>query len=389
MTVYLDHASATPLLPAAADAMAAAAGIVADPARVHSAGRVARHAVESARDDVAAWCGVRPRDLIFTSGGTEACNWVVYAACGLTPRSDGPWGRRVVVSAVEHTAVLDAARLATQRAGVDLVTVGVDADGVVDVAALAHAVADGDTALVAVQSVNHETGVRQPVDEIRDVTHAAGAKLLVDACQSVWSSGAPDASDAAGASPVPAADFVAVTSHKLGGPAGIGALGVARRLRVDPLFVGGEQELLRRAGGENVAGALGFAAACRAHLDGDVTDPTALRDRLTDGLDGIDGVTALARDVPRAAHIVAAVVPGLKGEALLIGLDRAGIACNSGSSCSAERMEPSHVLEAMGADADASLRFSFGWDSTDGDVDAVLDALPPLVRELRAYARTP
>lgn len=380
MTVYLDHASATPLLPAAADAMAAAAGIVADPARVHSAGRVARHAVESARDDVAEWCGVRPRDLVFTSGGTEACNWVVYAACGLTPRSDGPWGRRVVVSAVEHTAVLDAARLATRHAGCELVTIGVDRDGVVDVAALADAVADGDTALVAVQSVNHETGVRQPVDEIRDVVHAAGAKLLVDACQSVGTG--------ADGTPVPAADFVAVTSHKLGGPAGIGALGIARRLRVDPLFVGGEQELLRRAGGENVAGALGFAAACRARLDGTVADPTGLRDRLTDGLGRIDGVTALARDVPRAPHIVAAVAPGLKGEALLIGLDRAGIACNSGSSCSAERMEPSHVLEAMGADADASLRFSFGWDSTDGDVDAVLDALPPLVRELTAYART-
>lgn len=359
--------------------MAGAADIVADPARVHSAGRAARHAVESARDDVAEWCGVRPRDLVFTSGGTEACNWVVYAACGLTPHSTGAWGRRVVVSAVEHTAVLDAVRAATARAGIELVIVDVDADGIVDVGAVADAVAGDTTALVAVQHVNHETGVLQPVDDVRAVVHAAGAKLLVDACQSVG---------VGGALRVPDADFVAVTSHKLGGPGGIGALGVARRVRIDALFLGGEQELLRRAGGENVAGAIGFAAACRARLDGGVFDPTPLRDQLSTGLDGIDGVHVVSRAVARAPHIVTAVVPGLKGEALLIGLDRAGIACNSGSSCSAERMEPSHVLVAMGADADASLRFSFGWTSTEADVDAVLAALPPLVRELAAYADT-
>lgn len=362
MTVYLDHASATPLLPAAREAMSPWLERSADPARVHSAGRDARIAVEAARDQVGERIGVRPRDVVFTGSGTEALNWVVYAAAGLTPKSRGAWGRRIVVTAVEHTAVLDAARLATAKAGLDLVVVDVTADGRVEPFDVPP-----DTALVACQHVNHETGVVQPVAEVAARCAAAGARLLVDACQSVGTA-------------VPAADFVVISGRKWGGPAGTGAVGLGRRVRIDPLLVGGEQELLRRAGGEDVAGIVGFGAACATPFP----DLTGLRDRLTAGLSAIDGVDVLGLGVERAPQIVGATAGGLGGEALLIGLDRAAIMANSGSSCSAERLEPSHVLQAMGADADSSLRFGLGWNTTRDDVDAVTATLPRLVADLRA-----
>ncbi|NUP89339.1 MAG: aminotransferase class V-fold PLP-dependent enzyme [Candidatus Sumerlaeia bacterium] len=321
-------------------------------------------AVETARDDVAALIGTRARDVVFCGSGTEALNWVIYAACGLTPKSRRAWGRRLIVSAVEHTAVLDAARCATEKAGLVLDVIGVDACGRV----LPFDVPE-NTALVALQHVNHETGVLQPVDAVRERCARAGTRLLVDACQSVGV-------------PIPAADAVVVSAHKRGGPGGVGVLGLARRFRLDPLLVGGEQELLRRAGGENVAGICAFGAAART----EVPDTTPLRDRLARGLLEIDGVEVVGIAADRAPHIVCATVAGIKGEALLMGMDRYGIACNSGSSCSAERLEPSHVLLAMGAEADSSLRFSFGWTSTQADVDAVLDRLPRLVRDLRSYS---
>lgn len=361
MTVYLDHASATPLLPVARDAMSPWLARTADPARIHSAGRDARVAVEAARDQVGERIGARPRDVVFTGSGTEALNWVVYAAAGLTPKSHGPWGRRIVVTAVEHTAVLDAARLATAKAGLELDVVDVTPDGRVEPFDVPP-----DTALVACQHVNHETGVIQPVEEMAARCAAAGVRLLVDACQSVGLD-------------VPRADFVVISGRKWGGPAGIGAVGLGRRVRIDALFVGGEQELLRRAGGEDVAGIVGLGAACAAPFP----DLRHLRDRLAAGLAAIDGVEVLGLGAERAPQIVCATAAGLGGEALLIGLDRAAIMANSGSSCSAERLEPSHVLQAMGADADSSLRFGLGWDSTIEDVDAVTTTLPALVGELR------
>lgn len=362
MTVYLDHASATPLVPAARAAMAPWLDRTADPARVHSAGREARAAVETARDQVGERLGTRPRDVVFTGSGTEALNWVVYAAAGLTPKSRGPWGRRIVVTAVEHTAVLDAARLATARTGLDLVVLPVDADGQV-----APFDVPPDTALVACQHVNHETGVVQPVEAVAERCAAAGVRLLVDACQSV-------------ALDVPPADFVVISGRKWGGPAGTGVLALGRRVRIDPLLVGGEQELLRRAGGEDVAGIVGLGAACATPFP----DLVGLRDELVAGLRAIGGVGVLGLGAPRAPQIVCATAAPLGGEALLIGLDRAGIMANSGSSCSAERLEPSHVLKAMGADADSSLRFGLGWDTTAADVAAVGDVLPRLVAELRS-----
>lgn len=361
--IYLDHASSAPLRPAARKAMKEWSDWTADPARVHAPGRYARHALEAARDQVAAHMGVRPRDTVFCGSGTEGLNWVIYAACGLTPRSSGPWGRRLIVSAIEHTAVLDAARYATHKAELELVEVPATPDGQVEEFDVPE-----DTALVAVQHVNHETGVLQPVEEVAGRCQQTGVRLLVDACQSVGM-------------PIPAADAVVISSHKRGGPGGVGALGLARRFRLDPLFVGGDEELRRRAGGENVAGICGLGAAVAAPWP--VLTP--LRDRLVDGLQNIDGVIVVGANAHRAAHIVCVTVPGIKGEALLMGLDRARIACNSGSSCSTERLEPSHVLVAMGADADASLRFSLGWPSVEAHVDAVLDVLPGLIRQLRSY----
>ncbi len=341
-------------------------GRTGDPARLHDDGRKARYAVETARSQVAERLGVRPRDVIFTASGTEGLNWAIYAACGALPSSGDPWGRRVIASITEHTAVLDAARIATKARGLDLDLISVNSDGVVD----EFDVPD-DTAIVAVSHVNHETGVIQPIDAIARKCREAGVRLLVDACASIGIA-------------IPSADLVVVSGHKLGGPEGAAAIGLGNRVRLPPLFVGGEQELLRRAGGENVAGAIGLGAA----MSCEIPDVSPLRDRLCEGLGTLEGVTVVGLGANRGAHIVCITVDGVSGEALLLGLDSAGISANSGSSCSAERLEPSHVLIAMGAAADSSLRFSFGAGSDQTDVDAILTALPPLIDELRNRAGT-
>jgi cysteine desulfurase len=367
---YLDHASTSPTRPAAVEAMLPWFAATADPGRVHSEGHAARVAVEVAREQVAALLGARSREVVFTSGATEA---VVTATWMATERGD-----HLVVPAIEHRCVRDAA--ARHR----VTTVGVDGTGRVDPDEVLAAVEPG-TALVHLQLANHEVGTLQPVAEVADRCRERGVLTHVDAAQ------------AAGHVPVDfgalGADLLSVTSHKLGGPPGVGALLVRRGLRLRPLLVGGDQERARRAGAENVPGIVGFGAAVASLLDGGLAAEADRARALTGRVVAAAASGALGDDIAllgdpdpggRLPHLVCLAVGGVEAEPVLLGLDQSGVAVHSGSSCSSESLEPSPVLEAMGVDAERSLRVSVGWSTTDADVDALLAAMPPVVARLRA-----
>ncbi|MEO5678042.1 MAG: aminotransferase class V-fold PLP-dependent enzyme [Acidimicrobiales bacterium] len=359
---YLDHASTSPLRPGVAEAMAPWLS-AADPGRIHTEGRMARAALEDARERIAAALGCRgSREVVLTSGATESVAMATWGAIQRTP------GGPVVAAAVEHSCVREWAA----RAGGGVVETPVDGSGRLSLDGVDLAGA----ALVNVQWGNHEVGTLQPVAEVVAAAHAAGVLVHVDAAQ--------------GAGRVPldfaalGADLLSVSAHKLGGPRGIGALLVRRGLRLDPLLVGGAQERLRRAGLENVAGAVGFAAA----LEG--LDPMAegarqhaLAERLLIEGSGGGGVHRYTPEA-RLPHIACFGLDGVEAEPVLLALDQAGVAVHSGSSCSSELLEPSAVLVAMGVDGDRSLRASVGWSTTDDDVTAFLEALPKVLDSLRS-----
>jgi cysteine desulfurase len=282
-------------------------------------------------------------------------------------------GRHQVLAAVEHSAV----RRAAEAHG-EVTIVGVDALGRVDPDELLAAVRP-DTSLVHVQWANHEVGTRQPVAEVIAGCRERGVLVHVDAAAGAGHD--PIAFDELGA------DLLSVSAHKLGAPAGVGALLVRRGLRVRPLLVGGDQERARRAGLEPVAAIAGFGAAASVldgGLDREAAAQRALTDRLVAAMLELAGVRAYGDPVDRIPHLVCLGIEGIEPQAVLLGLDRAGIAAHSGSSCSSEALEPSPVLEAMGVDAHRSLRLSVGWSTTEDDVDAAIAALPPVLERLRA-----
>jgi cysteine desulfurase len=363
---YLDHASTSPARPEVVEAVAHWLGRPGgDPGRIHAEGLEARVAIETAREHVAHLLGARPRSVIFTSGATEA----IAAACwGAAER-----GAHQVLSGVEHSAV----RLGAEGVG-EVTLAGVDGTGRIDPAALLAAIRP-DTSMVHVQWANHEVGTVQPVAELVAAVRERGVLVHVDAAAAAGH--LPISFDELGA------DLLSVSAHKLGGPAGVGALLVRRGLRVRPLLRGGDQERARRAGLEPVAVIAGFGAAAEVlgeKLDAEAKEQRRLTDRLRDGLTRIDGIAPYGHPTDRLPHLVCVGVQGIEPQAVLLGLDRAGVAAHSGSSCSSESLEPSPVLEAMGVDAHHSLRLSVGWSSTDTDVDAAVTALPGIVEDLRA-----
>ncbi len=358
---YLDHASTSPARPDVVAAMLPWLSFAADPGRVHTDGRLSRGAVEEAREQVGASLGARPREVVFTSGATES---IAAAVWGATERR-----RHIVVPAVEHSAVRDAS-----AAFGDVTEVGVDRLGRVDVGEMLDAVRPGETALVHIQWANHEVGTLQPVTEIVAGCRERGVLVHVDAAC------------AAGHVPIDfgalGADLLSVSTHKLGGPQGVGALLVRRGLRLRPLLVGGEQERSRRAGMENVAGIVGFGVAASMPIDGN--RERAQTEALIAAATAVDGVVTYGDTVDRVPHIACFGVAGVEAEAVLLGLDQAGIAAHSGSACSSETFEPSPVLAAMGVEADHSLRVSVGWSTTDADVEVFRTAFPGVVGRLRS-----
>lgn len=364
--VYLDWNATTPLRSQAREAMAAAWDLQGNPSSVHAEGREARRLVEGARLAIADAVGALPRNVIFTSGGTEA------NALALTQglrREQGLPVERLLVSAIEHASVLAGGRFPTEAIG----TVRVTRSGVVDLERLHALLAGGPPALVSVMLANNETGAVQPVADVAEMVHAAGGLLHVDSIQ------------AFGKIPCDInsinADLVTVSAHKIGGPKGVGALILAEGVMgLEPQLRGGGQELGRRAGTENVAGIAGFGAAAKAamaDLEGDAIRLKALRNRLENGLRQSPDVIVFSGEVPRLPNTTLFTVPGLRAETAVIGFDLAKIAVSSGSACSSGKVQPSHVLEAMGFDgelAEGAVRLSLGWYSSEADVDRCLEA---------------
>ena len=352
--IYLDYNATAPVKPAVAEAMAEALLAPGNPSSVHGFGRAARKRVEDARERIAALVDCAPAELIFTAGGTEANNTALKGA-----------GRRAIVaSAIEHPAVL---RAAEARAGA-LVLLPVDAEGRVDMASLDGALAaHGPDALVSVMLANNETGVIQPVAEIAARARAAGALVHCDAVQ------------APGRIPLSFAalgvDMMSLSAHKFAGPKGIGALVVRTGLDVAPLVHGGGQERGRRGGTENGAGIVGFgAAAALAREDLARADEiAALRDRLEARLRETEpAVRVFSAGAARLPNTSCVTMPGVQSETQVMGLDLAGAAVSAGSACSSGKVEPSHVLRALGAPDEVggcAIRVSLGWATTEREID--------------------
>ncbi|MET4390749.1 cysteine desulfurase [Bradyrhizobium sp. F1.4.3] len=364
--VYLDWNATTPLRAEARAAMLAAYELVGNPSSVHAEGREARRLVEDARGVLAAAVGVLPRNIIFTSAGTEA------NALALSPGLRGPSGRpvgRLLVSAIEHASVLAGGRF--PAAAIDQIRV--TRSGVVDLDHLRALLGDGPPALVSIMAANNETGALQPVAEAARIVREAGGLLHVDAIQALGKIALN--MNAVGA------DLATLSAHKIGGPKGIGALVVAEGIAgLEPVLRGGGQELNRRAGTENVAGIAGFGAAVKAALQAlpEVAERViTLRENLENGLRAIAGATVFSSDVKRLPNTVLFTAPGLKAETAVIGFDLEGIAVSSGSACSSGKVQPSHVLSAMGYDpamAQGAVRLSLGWSTQPEDINRALEA---------------
>lgn len=382
--LYLDWNASAPLLPAARAAMVEALALAGNPSSVHAEGRALRKLAEEARATIAGLMEVAPKQVIFTSGATEA------AALALSPVLKSGTGEmrfsRLYVSAIEHPCVLAGGRFAPEA----VETLPARADGLVDLTALEAALARHDAAegapMVALMAANNETGAIQPIEKAAAIVHACGGVLVVDAAQGF---GRMDVRPAA-----MGADFVLLSAHKIGGPAGCGALVCGHAgLLPQPLLRGGGQENHNRAGTENVAAIAGFAAAAGAADIHAWVRVAGLRDLVEAGLDticravGLPAPAVFARDVPRLANTSCFALPGVAAEMALIGLDLAGIAVSSGSACSSGKVKSSHVLKAMGVGdelARCALRMSLRTDSTESEARRFLAACEAIVARTAA-----
>lgn len=361
---YLDHNATSPLRPEARDAMLAALALPGNASSVHGEGRRVRALIDAARERIADLAGVRAKDVVFTSGATEAGNWAL--AAGLKTLGT----RHLIVSAVEHDAILVPARALAARGEADLTVLPVDATGRVDIEALADALDCADAPLVALMAANNETGVLQPLSEAAAMVRAAGGLMLVDAVQ---------AAGKANMAPIAAAaDFMLLSAHKMGGPAGVGALVVPADREVAPLILGGGQELKRRAGTENVAGIAGFAAAFEAASRDDMGRLAHLRDGMERTLSAaLPNLMVFGAGADRLPNTSLVGLDGAPAETLLMSLDLKGFAVSSGSACSSGKVGMSHVLEAMGVApelARTAIRISLGWSTAQDDVDRFASA---------------
>ena len=372
--VYLDWNATTPLRTEARQAMSDALDLPGNASSVHAEGREARKWIEGARAAVAKAVGTVPRNVVFTSGGTEA------NALALAPnlrRGTGPAVERLVVSAIEHASVLSGGRF--QREQIE--TAGVTPAGVVDLDHLRQLLRVSPPALVSVMLANNETGAIQPITEVAEIVHAAEGVLHVDAIQAFGKIPLDMAETGA--------DLLTLSAHKIGGPKGVGALVLSEGLSgLEPLLRGGGQELSRRAGTENVAGIAAFGAAATAAmaaLPAEGGRLRALQERLERGLRLTPDVIVFSSSVQRLPNTTLFTVPGLKAETAVIGFDLAGIAVSSGSACSSGKVQPSHVLKAMGFEAEiaqGAVRLSMGWSTRDADVDRCLEGWRKLADNL-------
>jgi cysteine desulfurase len=382
---YLDHAATVPLRPEVAAAMAEVhAELLGNPTGSHPPAQRARRLLEEARDEVAAFLGRDPGQVVFTSGGTESAN---LAVLGTVDAALSERGEAVVLSsAVEHPAVRESCRAAA-RLGADCRELPVDRAGALDLDELDRMLSSR-VALVAVMAANNETGVVQPVADVVAAARrrAAHAAVFTDAVQA-----APflDVAEVTAG-----ADLVSLSAHKVGGPVGVGALAVNADTALSPRQHGGGQERERRSGTQDVAGAVGLATALRLTATERVATAqrvAAQRDRLAAGL--LDALPEAHRTVPAGVTVLPGhlhlCLPGLEREEILVALGMESVCVSGGSSCASGALEPSHVLAAMGVPADlarGALRFSLGSRTTDADVDRALSVVPAAVASLRIRA---
>ncbi|HHY45351.1 MAG TPA: cysteine desulfurase NifS [Firmicutes bacterium] len=375
--VYLDHSSTTPvraevlsvMMPFFAQAFGNASSI-------HRWGREARVGVETAREKVAYLLGAEPSEIVFTSGGTEADNLALRSTAHLL-RSKG---NHIITTAVEHHAVLHTCQV-LEKEGYEVTYLPVDKYGMVSVESVREAIRP-ETILISVMHGQNEVGTIQPIEEIGLLAKEKGILLHTDAVQS------------AGKIPTKVrdmnVDLMTISSHKMYGPKGIGALYVRKGIRIAPQITGGAHERGRRAGTENVAGIVGFGEACylaERELEAEGKRLTTLRDKLINGiLEKIPDTVLNGHPTKRLPHNVNVSIKYVEGESVLLNLDRMGVGASSGSACTSGSLEPSHVLLAMGVPhevAHGSIRMTLGRMNTEEDIDYVLEVLPPIVSRLR------
>lgn len=379
--VYLDHSATTPLDPEVLEAMMPyLTNEFGNASSVYGLGQRARQAIDQARDEVAAFYGVAAKEVIFTSGGTEGDN---FALRGIASRNAGR-GKHVIVSTIEHDAVLRAAD-ALERDGFQVTRLPVDRHGVVQPETLKGALRP-DTILVSIMHANNEIGTIEPIADLVAVTREhSSAYFHTDAVQS--SGKTPTRVDELGV------DLLSMSAHKLHGPKGVGCLIVRSGVRIEPQILGGGHERNRRAGTENVAGIVGLSKAltiAQRDYEKNTAHLVSLRNRLIEGvLDRIPKSELTGHPVMRLPHHASFLFDGVEGESLLLQLDMEGIAASSGSACTSGSLEPSHVILALGYPREralGSLRLSVGKGNTEADIDLVLARLPAMVSRLRTMA---
>jgi cysteine desulfurase len=372
---YLDWNATAPMRAEARAALSSALEAAGNPSSVHTEGRAARKLVEDARTQLAHTIGARVDAIVFTSGGTEANAQALTPGWSLSGRAC----TRLIVSAIEHPSVLAAGRFAPA----DVSQAPVTREGVLDLDRLRALLGAGGPALVSLMLANNETGALQPVQDAARLVHEAGGVLHVDAVQALGR--VPLNAAALGA------DLLTLSAHKIGGPKGVGALVICNGSLHLPqaLIRGGGQERNRRAGTENVAGIAGFgAAAAAAHIKGaaETRHMLGLRDRLEKGLAAIEGAVVFSAAVPRLPNTTLFALKGIRAETAVIALDLEGIAVSSGAACSSGKVQPSHVLAAMGVDAELSrgaIRVSTGYATKESDIDRILETWRKLSGVLR------
>ncbi len=378
--IYLDNAATTATRREVVDAMLPFfTADYANPSSIHSSGQRVARALHAARARTAAAIGARPGEIVFTSGGSEADSLAIFGAC------TGKFARaHFITSAIEHHAVLHAADRLTDR-GNRVSVLPVDSAGIVSEEALLEALADGTPAIVSVMHGNNEIGTVQDIARLAALVHQHGGIFHSDAVQTV------------GHIPIDVkelgVDALSLSGHKFEGPKGVGALYVRQGLALAPMIVGGGQEGGRRAGTENVPGAVGLSLALElaaGELEQMQPRVSALRDKLINGI--LKAIAGSALNGPRAARLpnnVNVRLEGIEGDTVVVGMDLAGIEISTGSACSSGSLDPSHVTTAIGLDpaqARACIRISLGRTTTQADVDRVLEVLPPLVGRLRGLS---
>jgi len=376
--IYLDHSATTPVDPeVAALMMTYYTEKYGNPSSVHSFGREAKQALEEARRQVAALIGATPQEVTFTSGGTEADNLAIFGTAEAMRKK----GKHIITSAIEHHAVLETCQF-LEKNGFELTVIPVDSEGIVSVEDIRKAVRP-DTILISVMHANNEVGAIQPIAEIGQLAKELGITFHVDAVQSL------------GKIPINVIemniDLLTVSSHKIYGPKGVGALYIRKGVRIAPRAHGGGQEKKRRSGTENTPGIIGFGKACELagqRMADDAEQQKKLRDKLMNGI--LERIEYVKVNGPlgekRLPNNVNVSIRFVEGESLLLSLDMLGIAASSGSACTSGSLDPSHVLLAMGLVheiAHGSLRFSLGHQNTEAEIDYVLEQLPKIVDRLR------